>query len=105
MSRTLASIFCRKTYEEPIAKNVRCGVCRGPENIVPRVFTCSKEAERAAWVVAPIYPHVLSPEPVGGDSDGDEREEHAAVCEVEDTALAVARGATQDTVNCCEERE
>ena len=105
MSRTLASIFCRKTYEEPIAKNVRCGVCRGPENIVPRVFTCSKEAERAAWVVAPIYPHVLSPEPVGGDSDGDEREEYAAVCDVEDTAFAVARGATQDTVNCCEERE
>ena len=29
-------------------------------------------------------------EPVGGDSDGDECEEHAAVCEVEDTALAVA---------------
>jgi hypothetical protein len=104
-SRTPASICCRETYEESIAKNVRCGVRRGPENIVPRVFTCSKEAERAACVVAPIYPHVLSPEPVGDDRDGDEREEHAAVYDVEDTALTVARGPTQDTVGSCEERE
>jgi hypothetical protein len=88
-----------------MAKNVRCGVRRRPENIVPPVFGCSKEAERATWVVAQIYPHVLSPESVGDKSDGNEREEHAAVCDVEDTTLAVALQAAHNIVEYCEDRE
>ena len=92
------------TYEESVAHNVRCGVRRGPENVVPRIFACLEESKRAAWIVAPVNPHVLSPERVGDDSDGDEHNEHASKGDVDDTALAVARGATPDAVDRCEER-
>jgi hypothetical protein len=97
--------FFVERHEKSIAKNVLCGIRRGPENIVPRVFCCSKEAEQAACEVAPIGPHVLSPESVGDNNDSNEREEHATVCDVECTALAVALRAAHDTVECCEERK
>lgn len=93
----------KKTYEEPVTQNVRCGIRRGPENVIPRVFACGEEAQRAARVIAPINPHILSPEPVGSDSDGDEHKENAAIYDVEDTPFTVARRATQDAVDCCEE--
>jgi hypothetical protein len=78
------------TYEESIAQNICCGARRGPENVVPRVFGCSEKAKWAVLMVAPVNPHVLSPESVGDDCDGDEYEEHAAVDDVEETTLAVA---------------